>query len=50
MEATIQGPTIAAILTGVVGTIVAGMALAQVLVAVYQATSNRTKERVSIVP
>ena len=50
MEATIQGPTIAAILTGVVGTIVAGMALAQVLVAVYQATSNRTKARVSMVP
>ena len=47
IEATIQGPTIAAILTGVVGTIVAGMALAQVLVAAYQATSNRIKERVS---
>ena len=50
MEATIQGPTIAAILTGVVGTIVAGMALAQVLVAAYQATSNRVRERVSMVP
>jgi hypothetical protein len=50
METTIQGPTIAAILAGVVGTIVAGMALAQVLVAAYQATSNRVRERVSIVP
>ena len=47
---TIQGPTIAAILTGVVGTIVAGMALAQVLVVAYQATSNRVKERVSVAP
>ena len=50
IDATIQGPTIAAILTGVVGTIVAGMALAQVLVAAYQATSNRVRERVSMVP
>ena len=50
IETTIQGPTIAAILTGVVGTIVAGMALAQVLVAAYQATSNRVRERVSMVP
>jgi len=49
-EVTIQGPTIAAILTGVVGTIVAGMALAQVLVVAYQATSNRVKERVSVAP
>ena len=47
---TIQGPTIAAILTGVVGTIVAGMALAQVLVVAYQARSNRAKERVSVAP
>jgi hypothetical protein len=46
---SIQGPTIAAILAGVVGTIVAGMALAQVLVVAYQATSNRIKERVSVV-
>jgi hypothetical protein len=49
-EVIIQGPTIAAILTGVVGTIVAGMALAQVLVAAYQATSNRVTERVSVAP
>ena len=49
-EVSIQGPTIAAILTGVVGTIVAGMALAQILVAAYQATSNRIKARVSVAP
>jgi hypothetical protein len=48
-EVSIQGPTVAAILAGVVGTIVAGMALAQVLVTAYQATSNRIKERVSVV-
>jgi len=50
VEVTIQGPTIAAILAGVVGTIVAGMALAQVLVVAYQASSNRVKERVSVAP
>jgi hypothetical protein len=49
-EVTILGPTIAAILTGAVGTIVAGMALAQVLVVAYQTTSNRVKERVSVAP
>jgi hypothetical protein len=43
----IQGPTVAAIIAGMVGTIVAGMALAQVLVVVYQATSHRIKEHVS---
>jgi hypothetical protein len=48
--ATIQGATIAAILTGVVGTIVAGMALAQALVVAYQATSNRAKKRISVAP
>ncbi len=47
-EVSIQGPTVAAILTGVVGTIIAGMALAQVLVVAYQAASNRIKERVSV--
>jgi len=47
---SIQGPTIAAILAGVVGTIVAGMALAQVLVVAYQASSNRIKGRVSVAP
>jgi len=47
---SIQGPTIAAILAGVVGTIVAGMALAQVLVVAYQASSNRVKGRVSVAP
>lgn len=45
-----EGPTIAAILAGVVGTVVAGMALAQILVVAYQATSNRVKERVSVAP
>lgn len=45
-----EGPTIAAILAGAVGTVVAGMALAQVLVVAYQATSNRVKERVSVAP
>jgi len=47
---SIEGPTIAAILTGVVGTLIAGMALAQVLVVVYQAASSRIKERVSVAP
>jgi hypothetical protein len=46
-QPSVQGPTVAAIVAGMVGTIVAGMALAQVLVVAYQATSNRIKERVS---
>jgi len=50
MDVSIQGPTIAAILAGVVGTIIAGMALAQVLVVAYQASSSRIKERVSVAP
>jgi hypothetical protein len=50
MQRNIEGPTIATIVTGVVGTIIAGMALAQVLVAAYQATSSRIKERVSVAP
>ena len=48
-EVSIEGPTIAAILAGVTGTLVAGMALAQVFVVVHQATSNRSK-RVSVAP
>lgn len=48
--ASIEGPTIAAVLTGVVGTLVAAMALAQVLVVAYQATSNRFKKRISVAP
>lgn len=39
----IEGPTIATLLTGAVGTIVAGLALAQVFVAVYQSASSRSK-------
>ena len=41
----IEGPAIAAILAGMVGTIVAGLALAQVLVAAYKATSNHRQPR-----
>jgi hypothetical protein len=41
--ATITGPTIAAWLTGIVGTIVAGLALAQVFVAISQAASSRSR-------
>ncbi|MGB5350876.1 MAG: hypothetical protein WBN10_14815 [Polyangiales bacterium] len=40
-SASIEGPTIAAILAGMVGTIVAGLALAQILVAAHKAGSNR---------
>jgi hypothetical protein len=47
---TIQGPAIAAIIAGLVGTIVAGMALAQVFVVVYRAASNRVKARASVAP
>ena len=47
---SMQGPTIAAVLAGVVGTIVAGMALAQALVSAYQASSGRTKDPVSLAP
>ena len=42
-DARIDGPTIAAFLTGMVGTIVAGLALAQVFVAIYQSASSRSK-------
>jgi hypothetical protein len=41
--ASIAGPTIAALLTGAVGTIIAGLALAQVFVAIYQTASHRAK-------
>lgn len=44
-EATLEGPTIAALLTGAAGTIIAGLALAQVFVAVHQSASDRTKSR-----
>ena len=48
--ANIEGPTIAAILAGTVGTIVAGLALAQILVSAHKAGSNRVKEHESIAP
>lgn len=40
-EPSIEGFTIAALITGAVGTIIAGVALAQVLVAAYQVTLRR---------
>ncbi|MGB5366875.1 MAG: hypothetical protein WBM75_05690 [Polyangiales bacterium] len=43
--ASIEGPTIAAIVAGMVGTIVAGLALAQMLVAAHKAGSNRVHEQ-----
>jgi hypothetical protein len=42
-EASIEGPTIAALIAGTVGTIIAGLALAQVFVGVYQSASSRPK-------
>lgn len=42
-EASVEGPTIAALIAGTVGTIVAGLALAQVFVGVYQSASARPK-------
>jgi len=45
---SIAGSTISAVLTGVVGTVVAAMALAQVLVVTYQALSGRIHERSSV--
>ncbi len=44
---SIEGPTVAAIVAGTIGTIVAGLALAQVLVTAYQGTSNGIRERAS---
>ena len=41
----IEGPAIAAVLAGMIGTIVAGLALAQVLVAAYKVTSNHRQPR-----
>jgi hypothetical protein len=48
--AAIEGPAIAAIIAGLVGTVVAGMALAQVLVVVYQSALNRVKASASAAP
>ncbi len=48
--ASIEGPTVAAILTGTVGTIVAGLALAQILVTAHKAGSNRVGKPSSIAP
>lgn len=45
MQPGLGGTAVASILTGLVGTIVAGLALAQVLVVAYQAASSRIKER-----
>lgn len=42
----LESSTIVALLTGLVGTIIAGMALAQVLVVSYQAASSRVKDRI----
>jgi len=39
--ARIEGPTVAAILAGMVGTVLAGLALAQILVAAHQAGSRK---------
>lgn len=43
VQPSIGGPAIATWLTGMVGTIVAGLALAQVFVAIHQKTSSRPK-------
>lgn len=42
-EPTLGGPTVAALITGIVGTLVAGLALAQVFVSVYQSGRSRAK-------
>ena len=44
-EGGIPGPTVAAILAGTVGTVVAGMALAQVLVVAYNSAKDRSARR-----
>lgn len=43
-RSAIEGPTVAAIITGMVGTVVAGVALAQVLVVAYNSAENRISE------
>ncbi len=43
-RSAIEGSTVAAIIAGMVGTMVAGIALAQVLVVTYNAASNRVSE------
>jgi len=43
-RSAIEGPTVAAIITGMVGTVVAGVALAQVLVVAYNSTRVPTDE------
>lgn len=43
-RSSIEGPTVAAIITGMVGTVVAGIALAQVLVVAYNSAANRVTE------
>ncbi len=45
VQPSLDGPAIGAMLAGMVGTLVAGLALAQVLVVVYQAASSRIKDR-----
>ncbi|MGB5810471.1 MAG: hypothetical protein WBG86_08075 [Polyangiales bacterium] len=45
VTASLAGPTVAAIIAGVVGTVVAGVALAQVLVVAYNANAGRISER-----
>ena len=42
-ETTIEGSTIAALLAGAVGTIVAGVALAQLFVVLYQKKTSRRR-------
>jgi hypothetical protein len=48
--ASIEGPAVAAVLAGTVGTIVAGVALAQILVTTHRAGSKRVGEASSIAP
>ncbi len=43
-RSAIEGPTVAAIITGMVGTVVAGVALAQVLVVANNSTTNTSSE------
>jgi hypothetical protein len=43
-QPAIEGPTVAAVITGMVGTVVAGVALAQVLVIAYNTATSRAVE------